>query len=440
LAGRLTGSAGPFGAVQYAPDGLGRPSSRQVIGQSAVTYSYDQAGNLLSSTAPQVGAAFSYDGRNEPLTLLRANGVSTAYKYDPLGRLLSLTRAKGASVLNSENYTYDAVGNRTGNTNTIAQALVTQAVGSAAYDANNQQNQSGLTTNTFDANGNLIAANSSSGNTTYSWDARNRLTSVSTSNGQTTRFIYDFAGNLIQQADTGPSLNLTLTFVLDDRTNVAYVSRSDGDQYSVLAGRSLDQHVGVVHASGQIEYGLADAINSTVATVDQTGTIQSQFFYEPFGQTTRSGTYPFQYTGRVPVTPSLYYYRARFYGPTSGRFLSEDTIGIDADINLYTYVNNGPVGFTDPKGLFVMTYGNYCGPSNHPVAPVTRTDYCCAAHDFCYQHSGVDFWHTPASDPRVKACDQALVDCVKKVRSSCLTSSTEKRADDIILRIFENRN
>ena len=53
----------------------------------------------------------------------------------------------------------------------------------------------------------------------------------------------------------GSSLNLTQSFVLDDFTNVAYVSRSDGDQYSVLAGRSMDDHIATTHASGQIEYG-----------------------------------------------------------------------------------------------------------------------------------------------------------------------------------------
>lgn len=41
LAGRLTSSSTPSGTVNYTRDQLGRASSRQVVGQSPVTYSYD---------------------------------------------------------------------------------------------------------------------------------------------------------------------------------------------------------------------------------------------------------------------------------------------------------------------------------------------------------------------------------------------------------------
>jgi len=123
------------------------------------------------------------------------------------------------------------------------------------YDVDNEQSQFGSTSNTFDANGNLTSSSGPGGSTTYAWDSRNRLASITTSGGQTTRFIYDFAGNLIQQMDTGSSLNLTQTFVLDNLTNVAFVSRSDGDQYSLVTGQSIDDHVAAVHASGQLEYG-----------------------------------------------------------------------------------------------------------------------------------------------------------------------------------------
>src|SRR6202011_6006525 len=103
------------------------------------------------------------------------------------------------------------------------------------------------------------------------WDSRNRLKSIVTGAGQTTNFTYDFSGNLIAQADSGPTLNLTKYFVMDDLTNVAYETASDGTSYSVLSGRSIDAHLGVIQSTGQVQYGLSDALNSTVATVDQTG-------------------------------------------------------------------------------------------------------------------------------------------------------------------------
>jgi len=296
MAGRLTSSPTPLGTVNYIRDSLGRPTSRQVVGQTAVAYAYDNVGNLLSASTANASVSRTYDPRNLVSTVSRMNGVTSQYTYDQLGRLASLTHSGLAGILNSQAYLYDALGNRNGLANTIAQALQTQTVASALYDNDNEQAQFGPTANTFDSNGNLVLSTGPGGATTYSFDSRNRLVSVITPNGQTIKFTYDFAGNLIQQMDTGPAANVTQTFVLDDLTNVAYVTRSDGDQYSVVAGQSIDDHMAVVHTNGQIEYGLTDALNSTVATTDQNGAAKGRFMYEPFGQTTASNSsYPFQY-------------------------------------------------------------------------------------------------------------------------------------------------
>src|SRR5262249_26039093 len=163
--------------------------------------------------------------------------------------------------------------------------------------------------------GNLVQEGNSAA---YTWDSRNRLKSIVTSASQTTNFTYDFAGNLIQQADTGTSLNLTKYFVLDNLTNVAYQAASDGSSYSVLAGRSIDSHLAIVQSNGEVQYGLSDAINSTIATVDQSGAVKSQLLYEPYGQTAMTGPYPFQFTGRT-ASANLNYYRARFYNSQTGR-------------------------------------------------------------------------------------------------------------------------
>ncbi|MBY0578584.1 MAG: hypothetical protein K2P57_06015 [Burkholderiales bacterium] len=58
-----------------------------------------------------------------------------------------------------------------------------------------------------------------------------------------------------------------------------------------------------------------------------------------------------QYTGREMDSTGLYYYRARYYDPTIGRFLSEDPLGFAAGINFYAYVNNNPINANDPSGL-----------------------------------------------------------------------------------------
>lgn len=352
-AGRLLSSSMPVGIVDYTFDGRGLMESRQVTGQSAVSYTYDPVGNLASAALPQASASFIYNARNQLANLSRLNGVSSAFGYDPDARLLTLTHAAGATAIDAESYTYDATGNRAGRSTSIGQSPGTQPT-TNQYNANNQLTLFGSVPLAYDANGNLIQEGNS---TSYAWDGRNRLKSIMTAAGQTTNFTYDFAGNLIIQADTGSSLNLTKSFVPDNLTNIAYEAASDGTSYSVLSGQSIDSHLAIAQSTGQVQYGLTDAINSTVVTTDQSGAIKAQFLYDPFGQTTTTSSYPFQFTGRTPVSTTAYYYRARFYNAVNGRFISEDPIGFRSGPNFYAYVRNNPVGFTDPSGL-ICTYSN----------------------------------------------------------------------------------
>jgi RHS repeat-associated protein len=78
---------------------------------------------------------------------------------------------------------------------------------------------------------------------------------------------------------------------------------------------------------------------------------QQQRGDDTFGNRTGSTTTRFGYTGREhdPDT-GLMYYRARWYSPETGRFVSEDPIGFGGGINLYAYVGNNSVNLTDPSG------------------------------------------------------------------------------------------
>lgn len=92
-----------------------------------------------------------------------------------------------------------------------------------------------------------------------------------------------------------------------------------------------------------------------MALTDSAGSMQTQYSYGPFGNTSTSGVSSSsgsQYTGRENDGTGLYYYRARYYSPSLQRFISEDPIGFSGgDINLYAYAFNSPTNFTDPSGL-----------------------------------------------------------------------------------------
>jgi RHS repeat-associated protein len=148
--------------------------------------------------------------------------------------------------------------------------------------------------------------------------------------GTPTQFLYDGA-NAVQEMQ-GSSINAILTGLgVDER-----FARSD------VTGRT---------------YFLTDALNSTIALTDATGAIREQYSYDPYGNVTQSDTTtgftnPYQYTGREADAPGLYYYRARYYSPMMGGFISEDPIGFaGGQPSFYGYVNGDPIAFIDRFGL-----------------------------------------------------------------------------------------
>jgi RHS repeat-associated protein len=82
--------------------------------------------------------------------------------------------------------------------------------------------------------------------------------------------------------------------------------------------------------------------------------MQTEYTYGAFGQSARNGSEnqnSAQYTGRENDGTELQHNRARYYSARLQRFISEDPIGFSGgDINLYAYVSNDPVNYTDPSG------------------------------------------------------------------------------------------
>ena len=109
---------------------------------------------------------------------------------------------------------------------------------------------------------------------------------------------------------------------------------------------------------------LPDVLGSTVALGDGTGSLVTQYTYEPFGYTTESGaasTNSYKFTGREDDGSGLYYYRARYYHPRLQRFISEDPIGFGGGINTYVYVFDNPLRYSDPTGKDVWVGGEGTG-------------------------------------------------------------------------------
>jgi RHS repeat-associated protein len=161
----------------------------------------------------------------------------------------------------------------------------------------------------------------------FAYDAVGRRRSR-TVGSTTTQFLYDGLNPVQELASGTPTANLLTGLGIDE-----YFTRTDG-----AGSRNL----------------LTDALGSTIALANGSGTVQTEYTYDPFGSVTTSGSASantFGFTARENDGTGLNYYRARYYDSFLQRFLSEDPAGsAGGDANLHAYVRNSPTNLVDPTG------------------------------------------------------------------------------------------
>jgi RHS repeat-associated protein len=208
----------------------------------------------------------------------------------------------------------------------------------AVYNANNQLTQWGSTPMSFDLNGNTL----NDGTNSYVWDARNRLVSA---DGFGASFAYDPLGRRVSK-----TISSTTTSFLYDGVNA--IEELNGAETASLLTGGVDERFTRVSATETDDY-LTGVLGSTVALTDGAGNSQVQYSYDPYGGMSIAGstTNSYAFTGREFDGLGIDYYRARYYNPLTGRFLSEDPMGFGGGMNFYTYGEDDPTDLGDPFGL-----------------------------------------------------------------------------------------
>jgi len=293
------------------------------------SYTFDAAGNRTAKVNDLSG------------------GAPSNYGHGAIYELFST--AQGSNT--TESYTYDPVGNRQ------------SSLGVSSYSCNvsNDLTSSSAASYGYDNDGNTTSKTASGNTTNYSWDYENRLTSVTLPNsGRTVTFKYDPFGRRIYKS-SNPG---TFIYAYDGTGIVETVNASGGVLARYSQGPIIDEPL-AEQQSDTTDYYDADGNGSITSLTNVTGALAQTYTFDSYGNTTNSSgslTNFFQYNAREFDTETgLYFYRARYYDPTAGRFLREDPLRFRAGINFYAYVGNGPTNVRDPFGLDPSTWKNVWG-------------------------------------------------------------------------------
>ncbi|MEH7093105.1 RHS repeat-associated core domain-containing protein, partial [Priestia megaterium] len=327
---------------------------------SGSAYAYDIRGNV---TSLDVGTAnnksilsetYKYDKNNNQTEILsyKEDGTNdtTAYVYDSADQLVKETISNGTV----KEYMYDGFGNRTSVKVTDPGKSPVQT--DAQFNAGNELVKFGNETITYDKDGNRLEDEKYK----YVWNEAGQLVAIKKKNEDTpfSTYKYDDQGRRIEKNVNGQVTrfyyegdNINLLYETDENDNIlrSYIYSADGERLAMKA-------------SGEVYYYHYNSHGDVVALTDKNGEIVVKYSYDAWGNETKevvSGkediNNPFTYTGYFKDKESgMYYLTARYYNSTQGVFLSTDANPGDADNlinqNLYTYVNNNPVNYTDEDG------------------------------------------------------------------------------------------
>ena len=214
-----------------------------------------------------------------------------------------------------------------------------------------------VTTNTYDNNGNLTVTNDNGTVTTNTWTYENRLRTVTLATPTTTTFTYDGDG-LRRQTVTAAG---TTNFIWDGQDVLLETDAGNSTQVTYTQTPNIYGNLVSQRRSTTTKYYHFDALGSTLALTDSGENVTDTYRYFAFGRSltsTGATVNNFRFVGNLgyynEAALALQYLRARYYQPSTGRFISVDPVpGYPRDpitLHQYLYAANNALLLTDPSG------------------------------------------------------------------------------------------
>jgi RHS repeat-associated protein len=337
LAG-LTYGNGLVLAVQY--DGDYRPTARLVSGVATVqdlTYGYD-ADSDVTAIADAVNSA-----------------RSQSFQYDALQRLTSATGLYGTL-----GYSYDAVGNRLGETGGDTNLAASYAYAGASNQLLSVTNGGVTRRLAYTAAGNLASNDNGSGTVlSFAYNQQNRLAQVTNAGAAVAAYQQDYTGARVAKLAGGVA-----THYHYDRAG-HLIAESDGTTGAAGTEYLWLDDMPVAMVSGSALYFIhPDQLGTPQRVTDANQSVVWDAVLRPFGlpeQLTATFTDNLRFPGQyADAETGLAYNFFRDYDPSIGRYIESDPIGLQGGVNTYSYVRGNPENLADSAGLQVAV----------PVSPV----------------------------------------------------------------------
>ncbi|MHB1327974.1 MAG: RHS repeat-associated core domain-containing protein [Gemmatimonadales bacterium] len=340
---KMTSSAGYASIIErwIGLDSLGRVEKHLVQNaEEGRFYTYDWLGRLKvsayradTSSAPPPGV-----GCPEP-------------NFGLLGTCF--TAANWATLGVPDSFKYDRVGNRTDKGGTYGTGNRIQFFGGCNY--------------TTDSTGNVRMRRCGADTTQFFWASEGQLTSVSATGKPTFTYHYDAMGRLVRR-DTATTTPGPDRYFLWDGDNLLAELNGNATaklgEYSYYPG--LDNlHAMIVPGSpvDTVFYAHHDGLGNVIQLSRGT-TVRRTYNYTDWGvlssglDSNFAGRDRARWKGALWLGPdtTLYYMRNRWYEAGTGRFLSEDPLGLAGGLNPVTFGETDPVNRSDPSGLVSCSY------------------------------------------------------------------------------------
>ena len=282
--------------------------------------------------------------------------IEYQYSYTDKSQLKSES-ITGDIGIKDISYTYDNAGNR------ISETIKTgdkEEVTTFTYDESNRlikkQSPKKTTIYSYDKNGNRISAVSDGEKFSYTYDINDNLTGIKKNDVTIFEATYDAMGERVLTKELNANGTLESKYRLND------VSFEDTQVLSVYNDSSKTDFI----YGNERTVELSTGTDSTFITDEKESALgrigEENTFYTPFGDkedtnfidTQKALITGFGFDGEWQDSTGLYYLRARYYDPSDGVFLSEDSVSGDIEsetgLNGYSFVDNDPVNYTDPSG------------------------------------------------------------------------------------------